>query len=462
MPHARITPASQRISTNPIPYSERLRRRTIESRQSRIRRTIFRLPQVAAQAEADRRASLTSTSEEPSPTTEIPSAVEQDESSKQEPEVEPNTQQPTDIPTPQTPQRRWSIRGLINSVPRSFTRILPGWGASARGPEASGKSCILAKLYVRGLQIAEIPQPSSERTSRKTLSGVSGTRETHDKQTRRLSDQQPAIRQESKQASPRDLSYSLFPAPLDRKRYLGITSDTSKKASVSQDVHSVVGNDVVSETEATTVPPHPPTEVVEESEISPQQETETPRVRKRKRLPSPDVIPNPPGTSYGMDLRYFGYSSSESEEELEETSPPIKRPRTVHGVAARSALRSEAATWRKKVRFDASPEDTPSKLRTKARATDPYRGRHFIGMGNDSNATITPASPSTPTPTAYADITQRPGFVPNTEGTYKLDYDAFSDDSDSSGPPSPGSVLTPRAESGVDAEAKSKEQEPKQ
>ncbi len=44
---------------------------------------------------------------------------------------------------------------------------------------------------------------------------------------------------------------------------------------------------------------------------------------KRKRQPSPDTIPNPPGVSYGMDLDYFCYSGSDEEEEQ---TTPIKQP----------------------------------------------------------------------------------------------------------------------------------------
>lgn len=144
------------------------------------------------------------------------------------------------------------------------------------------------------------------------------------------------------------------------------------------------------------------------------------------------MIPNPPGCSYGLDLDYFCYSS-ESEDEQE---PPLPRTEPnkfgrLTRTAVRGALRSERHSS-KKVRFDASPEDTPSKLRLRARATDPYRGRHFIGMGNDSEI----ATPDSPTPAPHAadeSSSRRPGFVPNVQGTFQLDYDAFSDDSDSSG-----------------------------
>ena len=45
---------------------------------------------------------------------------------------------------------------------------------------------------------------------------------------------------------------------------------------------------------------------------------------KRKRLPSPEIIPNPGGSSYGMDLDYFVFSSSEEENEL--ITPTKARP----------------------------------------------------------------------------------------------------------------------------------------
>jgi hypothetical protein len=138
-----------------------------------------------------------------------------------------------------------------------------------------------------------------------------------------------------------------------------------------------------------------------------------------------------------MDLDYFCYSS-ESDDEATGTPSKQNEPKKIDGLAKTavcSVIRSERQSS-KKVRFDASPEDTPSKLRTRARATDPYRGTHFIGMGSGSTS-----APTTPTPATRDDQPQRyPGFIPNTQGTFQLDYDAFSDDSDSSGPPSPTSI----------------------
>lgn len=46
---------------------------------------------------------------------------------------------------------------------------------------------------------------------------------------------------------------------------------------------------------------------------------------KRKRAPSPDVIPNPAGCSYGMDLDYFTYSDDEIEEAEEHSRRELER-----------------------------------------------------------------------------------------------------------------------------------------
>lgn len=199
--------------------------------------------------------------------------------------------------------------------------------------------------------------------------------------------------------------------------------------------------------------------VVEESDSTEdlsQRKTETPRIKKRKRSPTPEIIPNPPGVSYGMDMRYFTYSSSESEDESEEISPPAKRTRgndtaVMHNM--RSAIRSETGPS-KKVRFDASPENTPSKTRAKARATDPYRGRQFVGMGGDSNVSTPPRIPAT-----YGDFPRRPGFVFNTEGTYGFDY---SDDSESDEETTSYSVAAPSDAPTVNVESESQDHEPKE
>jgi hypothetical protein len=253
-----------------------------------------------------------------------------------------------------------------------------------------------------------------------------------------LSEQPPSKRQ-------RTLSYSLFPAPIDRARFLGDLTTTPKK--MSQAVQPESRPDEAEKPSAAQDQPPSTSQVTDVSEQGPLLQTaEDTTQKKRKRSPSPDVIPNPAGCSYGLDLDYFCYSSDSEEEadvQPQQALPPTK-PDALVKSAVRSAMRSEQASA-KRVRFDASPEDTPSKLRTRPRATDPYTGRHFIGMGDAARVTThgsLAAAPATPTPAPRVDLStpqRSPGFIPNKQGTFQLDYDAFSDDSESSGAPSPKS-----------------------
>lgn len=125
--------------------------------------------------------------------------------------------------------------------------------------------------------------------------------------------------------------------------------------------------------------------------------------KKRKRAPSPDVIPNPPGCSYGMDMDYFYYDLSDFEDE--EMDSPSREEHKDTSAAPKSAIRNAEQTIAppsKKVRFDASPQDSPSKVRSRARATDPYTGGHFVGVGEESPTSAqtdhpgTAPSPGTP------------------------------------------------------------------
>ncbi|KAL4878646.1 hypothetical protein BJY04DRAFT_195313, partial [Aspergillus karnatakaensis] len=424
------TPLVRRLSTA-VPYSERLRRRRAES-QGRIHSTIFRLPQLVAQTEADRLASQTSPPVPPpaeplNPDLNLSTSLDQTDE-QAVPEQSFVTQEPT---TPESTRRGWNISGLIQSVPRSFSRFLPRFGRSPASSQASA-----------------IPEPSSERIQRTQPSeGFSAPAAENESQPRRRSTDQPPAK--------RPRNYSLFPNPIDRNLYLGdltskpastIPAVSSPASAFASSSTSTSNNQLPAALSESSQPQPSTTPVVERGrDITPQARNlaSESHKKKRKRSPSPDVIPNPEGSSYGMDLRYFTYSSEDEDEEADQASTEpkseTKLPDTLVKIAARNIVGTEKPSS-KKVRFDASPEDTPSKQR--ARATDPYHGRHFIGM----NAPPIFSAPTTPTPTPrVVDPRQRPGFIPNRSGTFELDYDAFSDDSDSSGAPSPPSVSTPAA-----------------
>lgn len=113
-------------------YTERLRRRAAE-RKGRIHTTVFRLPELVAQTEADRQA------EEADSSSHCPPAPESAMDFSGSPDSR-NMDQPSTSQEPQTPvaARGWNIRGLINSVPRTFSRFLPRLGRSPDRTQESG------------------------------------------------------------------------------------------------------------------------------------------------------------------------------------------------------------------------------------------------------------------------------------------------------------------------------------
>lgn len=248
-----------------------------------------------------------------------------------------------------------------------------------------------------------------------------------------------------------ELSYDLFPRPIDRSLYLPSESSTKKTNETQRS--SQQGLEKEKQTPARS---ESTTEPVEERTTRDADGTQA--KKKRKRSPSPDVIPNPPGCSYGMDLRYFCYSSDSEDED--ETPTIAAKPTPLQKSAVRNELESEQHPS-KRVRFDASPEDTPSKKR--GRATDPYHGRHFLSPGEIPSPSApdatddTPPSPGSPSPsTVDAGSTpakRRPGFIPNTQGTFGIDYDDESESTSSSSSPPAGAASalpeqqTPRSQS---------------
>ncbi|KAL4794650.1 hypothetical protein BDV19DRAFT_390016 [Aspergillus venezuelensis] len=415
-PFARhLTPLARRLSRT-APRSERMLRRRAES-QGRIHSTIFRLPEFVAQTQADRVASETSSLTAPSE----PLQTDLEPSSEQvQTDDETVAEQPDAAEEPSTPEPAksgWNFGGIFSSVPRSFSRFLPRFG---RTPVRS--------------QDSSTRQAASERIQRTRPATAASEKETQsDRQT---NEEPPAKRA-------RNLSFSLYPAKIDRSLYLGdVPSKSFAPASTSASTTAPLLQSVEQRMPQTTVPETSTTSSEPKNVSTPRaSKTASEAQKKRKRSPSPDVIPNPAGSSYGMDLDYFCYSSESDEDEATPVVPQTEPKKA--DVNGKSALRSVAQTERpadkkkKNVHFGLSPEDTPSKKR-RARATDPYSGTHFIGMGGSQSA------PTTPTPASRVqDPRQRPGFVPNSSGTFELDYDVISDDSESSGAPSPSSVPAP-------------------
>lgn len=230
----------------------------------------------------------------------------------------------------------------------------------------------------------------------------------------------------------REVTYSLYPRPWDTRKWLKSskpkrTSKTAPKTSSPKDRPKATPKppSMISPKPAADATPKPATEIAQGISANVTQKTTAAppqEKKKRKRRPSPDAIPNPPGCSYGMYEEYFYIDDSDDytdddESESQSHDTLEKTP----NAARKSAIRSEPHTNpppSKKVRFDSSPQDTPSKTRSLARATDPYKGRHFLDVGEQPFGSaqaeqlgahaVTSSSPATPTAASSRSMSAQP------------------------------------------------------
>lgn len=105
--------------------------------------------------------------------------------------------------------------------------------------------------------------------------------------------------------------------------------------------------------------------------------------KKRKREPSPDTIPNPPGCSYGMDLDYFYFDTSDEEEAARITSAQASSRASPE---ARASETSEPITPKKKKKKVSAPESsTTSKKKKKLLDTsDEGAGKRILKTPSQS------------------------------------------------------------------------------
>ncbi|EEP82430.1 predicted protein [Uncinocarpus reesii 1704] len=326
--------------------------------------------------------------------------------------------------TPSTPSRPWGIRGLLSSVPRSINKLLrTSFGEPAGVTDSTIPVTTPSAEPTQSTPILATSEPEVEHEVEPAVSSiVSIDPDTLPTEPSKVSDEQPEASPPEPKNTPSELTYSLFPKPLDRSLFFGLKKDGVTSSENSQNSDSLAAAEIVDKVKATPVS----------------------KPKKRKRSPSPDVIPNPPGVSYGMDMRYFGYSS-ESEEEEEELPRP-KSPK-LQPLSAKGILRE-----RKRVRFDVSPQDTPSKLRLQqswATAGPSTPSRVASTRSNLANEVgfaeqTVPSSGIKPTSIGSANIPSSPESprapsppITNVTGTYKLDYDLYFSDEDDEGEGAP-------------------------
>ncbi|KAN0068713.1 hypothetical protein V8E54_013437 [Elaphomyces granulatus] len=390
------------IPTRGKPYSERRHRREMEA-QGRIHSTLLRLPELVAQTEADARARAEDSDNDDGLAADHPA--------------------PSPASPPINPRLGWRLPGIFSRnlfpslrvpslsflagspSPRQEQPTLNGGGDSASPPvQASG---------VQILPVSETLQPSTvdDEAASSRLPGTDASKE-----------------KKWSQRKVRQPTYSLFPEPIDRELYLRNTSTARSRLGTSDSQPLDKTTKAVDDTETPSDERRP--KAGAEAPHSGEESRKSERKRRRRRA-SPDIIPNPPGTSYGMDLRYFIYSSESYDDSSEDEVRARPSQMPVRGILQTKRPRP------KRVHFAASPPDKPSKLRSISQAaTESYAGHDMDPHVDRLGVLASPAQmPTSSLRAAQTDPDSYQPVVPNLTGTFTLDYDLFSsDDSDTAAP----------------------------
>ncbi|KAJ5749271.1 uncharacterized protein N7511_010967 [Penicillium nucicola] len=262
-------------------YADRTRRRQIEA-NGRIDRTIFRLPELLAQQQADAASNPARSSTNSHDTNP------------------PTTPPPADpAPAPATVQANTSFpRAIFNSLTQRWTSL---WGGTPAGQQAEQQPIVQEPQTPRVQNTASEPPasaPSAYHDARSHRETSPTSQQTGNPRVLRRATTRPY-------RPPRN--YDLYPRGFDEalidRCFVGQRKAPEKKQTKEKDTSN-----------------------------------------KRKRAPSPDVIPNPPGCSYGLHDDYFTYDDDDEAWAAEEQA---RRD------AAKTATdSSEPATKKARVNFN--------------------------------------------------------------------------------------------------------------
>ncbi|KAJ5329964.1 hypothetical protein N7452_010354 [Penicillium brevicompactum] len=358
-------------------YADRTRRRQAEI-GGRIHSTMFRVPEYLAQRDADARSA----------------SLPQDNDTHEQTPTPEESALPRETPVPATPIRAntpgWG-RWVFDSVSRRWTGIL----GRPNVPQAADASHP-AEREQQHTQAETSQQHSHSSLTAVSSSVAAGTSATS-----------PVRGSPAPVASARTDSHQA-PAVPPRRRYN------------NYDLFSAGYSEEQRARWLINVPPAPTAPVTTAIDSSTTQsapqssraaQPETPTASKRKRQPTPDKIPNPPGCSYGLHDDYFIYDDEdwEANEKYNEQHPKITPTRAG---ASEDPDTEKRSSKRVRIKSPANSNQATSSRKMGSRRSRAERPANFNWSGH-FEVPYSSSESSSSTRTSPASQSQTPGPFPS-------------------------------------------------
>ncbi|CAG8270315.1 unnamed protein product [Penicillium salamii] len=363
-------------------YADRTRRRQAEV-GGRIHSTIYRVPEYLAQQRADARSAPPSNTESNDQDTTSPGGAHPTENPIPPPEA------PTPSEAPNTPG--WG-RWMVDGVSRRLTGLV---GRPSSPQVANAPHSLATELVQQPVQNEAGRDRADENVNHGGVPtsppATSPTRDSSTSASRAIVASNPNSPVAGTAGSRnRYGNYDLFGAGFTAEQrarwYINAAPVSLAPVSTAPD----------SATPDSAAPDSAPAQ-------SPPQQTSTHEAQvstKRKRQPTPDVIPNPPGCSYGLNDEYFIYSDEDwdAQEANDAKSTPSKEQGTSKKARLESSPKSNHQGQLETPDQSSSPEKRASKRARVERPPNFNYSGHFEVPYSSSEASG--STQSSPLPTA--------------------------------------------------------------
>ncbi|KAK9855064.1 uncharacterized protein MYU51_003465 [Penicillium brevicompactum] len=380
-----ITPGGSLIrarGSSRTTYADRTRRRQAEI-GGRIHSTMFRVPEYLAQRDADARSA----------------SLPQDNDTHEQTPTPEESALPRETPVPATPIRAntpgWG-RWVFDSVSRRWTGIL----GRPNVPQAADAS------HPAEREQQHTQAETSQQHGHSSLTAVSSSVPAGTSTT------SPVRGSPAPVASARTDSHQAPTVP-PRRRYNNYDL-FSAGYSEEQRARWLINVPPAPTAPATTAIDSSTTQSAPQSSRAAQ--PETPTASKRKRQPTPDKIPNPPGCSYGLHDDYFIYDDEdwEANEKYNEQHPKITPTRAG---ASEDPDTEKRSSKRVRIKSPANSNQATSPRKMGSRRSRAERPANFNWSGH-FEVPYSSSESSSSTRTSPASQSQTPGPFPSSPGPF--------------------------------------------